>query len=84
MQYNVYEAKSSLSRLLDEVEAGKEVIIARHGRPVVRLEKIHVSTGRLLGTGRGEVELPDDSIWAPMSDEEVDALSEARPTSAFA
>lgn len=34
---NVLEAKTHLSRLIAEVEAGGEVIIARHNRPVVRL-----------------------------------------------
>lgn len=37
VQVNVYEAKSKLSALLSTVEAGEEVIIARHGRPVARL-----------------------------------------------
>jgi len=34
---SVYDAKTHLSRLLDAVEAGEEVIITRHGRPVARL-----------------------------------------------
>ena len=36
-QVNIYEAKSQLSRLVDEVEAGAEIVIARNGRPVARL-----------------------------------------------
>lgn len=32
-----YEAKTNLSRLLDEVEAGQTVTISRHGREVARL-----------------------------------------------
>lgn len=32
-----FEAKTHLSRLLDEVEAGKRVIISRHGKPVAEL-----------------------------------------------
>jgi prevent-host-death family protein len=36
-QVNIYEAKSQLSRLIDEVEAGAEIILARNGRPVARL-----------------------------------------------
>ena len=31
------EAKAQLSRLIDRVEAGEEVVITRHGRPVARL-----------------------------------------------
>jgi prevent-host-death family protein len=34
---NIHEAKTHLSRLLERVEAGEEVIIARAGRPVARL-----------------------------------------------
>jgi prevent-host-death family protein len=33
-QVNVHEAKTSLSRLLEEVEAGEKVVIARAGEPV--------------------------------------------------
>eukprot|EP01030_Chromulinospumella_sphaerica_P020963 gene20963-20889_t len=36
-QVNVHEAKSQLSQLLADVEAGEEVIIARAGKPVARL-----------------------------------------------
>jgi prevent-host-death family protein len=34
---NVYQAKTQLSRLLEQVEQGEEVIVARAGRPVARL-----------------------------------------------
>ena len=34
---NIYEAKTQLSRLVDQVEAGEEIVIARAGRPVARL-----------------------------------------------
>lgn len=37
MDVSVYEAKANLSRLLKDVEAGREVTITRHGRPVARL-----------------------------------------------
>lgn len=32
-----FEAKNRLGRLLDRVEAGEEIVITRHGRPVARL-----------------------------------------------
>jgi prevent-host-death family protein len=38
-QYNVHEAKSNLSHLLQLAEQGHEVIIARDGKPVVQLVK---------------------------------------------
>ena len=34
---NVHEAKTNLSRLLAQVEAGEDVVIARNGKPVARL-----------------------------------------------
>lgn len=34
---NVHEAKTHLSRLLERVESGEEIVIARAGRPVARL-----------------------------------------------
>ena len=36
----VVEAKAHLSELLDKVESGQEVVITRHGRPVVRLSAV--------------------------------------------
>ena len=39
-----YEAKTHLARLLDAVEAGEEITITRHGRPVARL--VPVTPGR--------------------------------------
>lgn len=33
----IFEAKSTLSQLVDQVEAGGEVILTRHGKPVARL-----------------------------------------------
>ena len=38
--YDVHEAKSNLSRLLEQVEQGEEVVIARHGTPVAILVAI--------------------------------------------
>jgi prevent-host-death family protein len=37
VQVNVYEAKTHLSKLLERVEAGEEIVIARNGRPVATL-----------------------------------------------
>lgn len=35
--YNIYEAKTSFSRLVDEAVHGEEVVIAKAGEPLVRL-----------------------------------------------
>ncbi len=36
---NIHEAKTQLSRLLEEVESGQEVVIARSGQPIARLSQ---------------------------------------------
>ena len=36
-EVGAFEAKNTLSALLDEVEKGEEVTITRHGKPVARL-----------------------------------------------
>ena len=36
-QVNMYEAKTQLSKLVDEVQSGEEVIITKSGKPVARL-----------------------------------------------
>ena len=39
-QVNMYEAKTHFSKLAEEVEAGAEIIVARSGRPVLKLVRI--------------------------------------------
>ena len=61
--FNVLEAKSNLSRLIDAVESGREteIIIARNGRPAVRLVALAPqSAGQRLGVARGRFKSPDD------------------------
>lgn len=76
IQVNVLEARTQLSRLLDRAEAGEEVIIARAGKPVVRLvpvTKDATSARRVLGAlvGRGwiaedfDAPLPEDFLLTP-------------------
>jgi prevent-host-death family protein len=50
--FNVHEAKTHLSRLLDRVAQGEEVIIAKSGRPVAKLVRVTAEPrrpGRLKG-----------------------------------
>jgi prevent-host-death family protein len=55
-QFNVHDAKSNLSRLLDMALEGEEVLISRHGMPVAQLTAIRTASGeRILGSGRGSV-----------------------------
>jgi antitoxin (DNA-binding transcriptional repressor) of toxin-antitoxin stability system len=59
---NMLEAKSSLSRLVDDVESGREpeIIIARGGRPAARLVPLAVRApvARRLGVAKGQFVLP--------------------------
>jgi len=59
---NVYEAKSRLSALLNEVEAGASVVIARAGRPVARLIPFEPEQRkpRIPGTMAGKIWLSPD------------------------
>lgn len=58
---NVHEAKAHLSRLLNRVAAGEEIVIAKAGKPVARLVPVAVPAGkRVLGGWKGRVTIPDD------------------------
>ena len=60
-QVNIHEAKTHLSRLLEEVEAGEEVIIARNGKPVARLAPIQViDKPSRPGSLRGRIRMSED------------------------
>jgi len=59
---NMLEAKSSLSRLVESIEQGREreIVIARNGRPAARLVPIEiVPAGKRLGVAKGLFEVPD-------------------------
>lgn len=63
---NVHEAKTHLSRLLEAVEQGEEVVIARAGRPVARLVAATVpSAPRVPGSWRGRVAFSEDFDETP-------------------
>jgi prevent-host-death family protein len=58
---NIHEAKTHLSRLVERVEAGEEIVIARAGRPVARLVPFRArTTPRAPGLWRGQVRLAPD------------------------
>lgn len=69
MDINVYAAKTQLSRLIDRAEAGEEVVITRHGRPVARLVPVESrSKPRKLGILAGKIRIASD-FDAPLPDE---------------
>ncbi len=58
---NVHEAKTHLSRLLERVERGEEVVIARAGRPIARLVPWRPERpARTLGLYRGQIDVAPD------------------------
>jgi prevent-host-death family protein len=73
---NVHEAKTQLSRLLEEVAAGQEIIIAKAGKPVARLVSLRTaSKKRQLGILEGRLTVMPD-FDAPLPDAILDAFEE--------
>jgi prevent-host-death family protein len=68
---NIYEAKTRLSQLVEEAASGRDVVIARAGRPVARLTRLQgldrkrrlgLLDDRLRVTGDFNRPLPDDTL----------------------
>jgi prevent-host-death family protein len=60
-QFNIHEAQSQLARLIEQVEAGGEAVIARAGTPIVRLVRVaDAPQRRVLGRLEGRFKLPDE------------------------
>ena len=60
---NIHEAKTQLSRLVDEAANGKPFIIAKAGRPMVKVTPLDTPTGRRvrrLGFLAGQFSVPSD------------------------
>lgn len=68
---NVHEAKSQLSRLLAQVEAGEEVTIARNGKPVAKLVGCQPKAKRQFGTMKGLISI-DERFFEPLPEEELE------------
>jgi prevent-host-death family protein len=69
----VHEAKTHLSRLLERVRAGEEIIIERRGEPVARLVAIGGDGPVELGGARGQVVVHDD-FDAPLPPDLADTI----------
>lgn len=67
---NIHEAKTHLSRLLDRVLAGEEVIIAKAGKPIARLVPAEEAAPRKPGLAEGRV---TDAFFEPLPEDELDA-----------
>jgi prevent-host-death family protein len=77
---NVHAAKTHLSALLEKVERGEEVIIARSGRPVARLVPVREKE-RIPGRFKPLADIPDAAFFEPLPETDL-ALWEGRDTSA--
>lgn len=67
-QVNIHEAKSQLSRLIQQASDGQDVVIARAGKPVACLTAYHpAGTTRKPGRWRNRVEIADDFDSLPVS-----------------
>lgn len=58
---NIHEAKTHLSRLLERVQAGEEITIAKAGKPIALLSPVSPRPpDRISGLGKGKVVIHDD------------------------
>lgn len=74
---NIHEAKTHLSRLLEQVAGGEEVVIAKAGKAIARLVPLESTPKkRRLGLLKGKLNVPDD-FDAPLTDKEL-SLFEGR------
>ena len=77
MEVNVHHAKTNLSKLIAAVESGEEVIIARNGKPAVKLvmvpPPIRKSRKHMLGTGIGKIWMAEDA-FSPETDKLIEDM----------
>lgn len=73
MDVNIHDAKTQLSKLIERALAGEDVVIAKRGKPVVRLVPFEQKRGvsELLGCMKSEITYEEG--WdAPLEGEELD------------
>lgn len=67
----IHQAKTNLSKLLVMVEAGEEVVIARGKEAIAQIIPLKKKGKRQYGSLKGIMAVPDESAFAPMTDEEL-------------
>jgi len=72
---NIHEAKTHFSKLIVDVENGREVVISRAGKPVARLVPIERQIRRKPGGLKGQIWIADDFDDV---DEEIVAMFEGK------
>ncbi len=69
LQVNIHEAKTQLSKLIQAAVNGKQVIIARDNKPIVRLEVLpEARSHRKIGNAKGLVLSMSDDFDEPLDD----------------
>ncbi|MEN0065664.1 MAG: type II toxin-antitoxin system prevent-host-death family antitoxin [Myxococcota bacterium] len=70
---NLAEARAALSRLVEEVANGEEIIIAKAGRPLARLVALADRPERVIGVWKGQGWMADD-FDVPLPEDMLDAF----------
>lgn len=65
---NVHEAKTHLSRILEDVRAGEEIILAKRGVPIAKLVSVEEPSKRRLGFLNGRL---TDVFFEPLPEDEM-------------
>lgn len=72
--FNIHEAKTNFSRLVDAAAAGEEIVISKAGEPKARLVPLgHAKVKRRFGGLKGKVRIADD-FDAPLPDDVIAAF----------
>jgi len=78
MEVNVHHAKTHLSKLISAAESGEEVIIARNGKPAVKLvpvaDPVTKPRREMWGAWEGKIAIPSDAEWKAMDKEIEDEM----------
>jgi prevent-host-death family protein len=72
---NIHEAKTQLSKLIEEASKGESFVIAKAGKPLVKVTALLAPTGaqmRRLGFMAGQISVPDD--FDRMGKEEIERM----------
>lgn len=67
---NMHEAKTSLSKLVEEAERGEDILLARAGKIVARIVALRPARTRELGQWKGKVRMSED-FDAPLPEEDL-------------
>jgi antitoxin (DNA-binding transcriptional repressor) of toxin-antitoxin stability system len=74
---NIHEAKTHLSRLLEELAGGEEFVIAKAGEPVAMVTAIKKPKRQRIGFLKGQISVPDD--FDTMGQDEIAEIFDGEP-----